>query len=168
MKDVVTLKDLMIYYLQSLLDTESKWCEAIAEAMERIKSPELRGLLIRSAEVSRHHLRILGEMLENLGFKKEFMQGVAVKGLLIEVNEILQAAADPEVRDAAFIVKHQCINHYKIAQYGALSSYANLLGEEKLAAILHHLLLEEKESDAALTKLAESKINPQAQSPLIM
>ncbi len=87
--------------------------------------------------------------------------------MINDMQEMLWVTVDPEVRDAAFIVFHQCMNHYKIAQYGTVNSYAKLLGNEQIAGAIHILLIEEKLEDEALTKLAELKINPQAKSSLL-
>ncbi len=168
MKDIVTFNELMIYYLQTLLDTEMKWSAAIEQVYDKISSHELKELFFRSDELSRNHLRIISEILEELKASQSFAKENLARGIIDEMFDIIQTAVDPEVRDSALLVFHQCMNHYKIARYGTVSSYATLLGEEKVAGSIHHLLVEEKGADEALTKLAESKINPQAQSPSLM
>ena len=72
MKDIVTLRDLQTYFIQSLVDTELKWADAVEQATDRISFIELKELAVKSADLSRNHLRILEGMLENLGNKKNW------------------------------------------------------------------------------------------------
>ena len=167
MKNIVTLNDLMLYYLQSLLDAELRWSEALQEFRTKASSEQLKQYLVKSAELCRNHLRILAEILEDLKEQQSFEKALIIKGMIDEMSNILKYTADPEVRDAAIIVFHQCITHFKIAQYGSVNSFANLLGFKKVSESLRHLLEEEKGGDEALSILAETKINPEAQSPLL-
>jgi len=167
MRDISTLNDLMAYYLQSLLDTELRWSEALDRTVVRVWSPELRRLLAKSADLSRNHLRILGETLEEFENSEAFKQALVVQGVIGEMDEVVKITADPGVKDAAILVFHQSIGHYKIAQYGAVSSYAELFKMQEVASTMHHLLEEEKAADEVLTELAETRINPDARSPLL-
>ena len=167
MKNLVTLNDLMLYYLQALLDTELKWSDALQQFSLKANSDELKDYLQKSADLSRNHLRILAEVLEELKEHQSFESAAIIRGMISEMSGVLKLTADPEVRDAAIIVYHQCMSHYKIAQYGSVSSFARLLGYTRVADTLHHLLEEEKSGDEALSVLAETKINRGAQSPLL-
>ena len=167
MRNIVTLNDLMLYYLQSLLDAELRWSEALQEFKAKASSDELKEYLSRSADICRNHLRILAEILEDLKEHHSFEKAIIIKGMIDEMSNILKYTADPEVRDAAIIVFHQCITHFKIAQYGSVNAFANLLGFEKTSENLHHLLEEEKQGDSMLSLLAETKINREAKSPLL-
>lgn len=166
MRGINTLDDLMTYYLQSLLETELRWSEALDRIVLAVKSPDLRTLLGKSADLSRNHLRILGETLESFENGNSFKQALVVDGLIGEMDELLEITTDPEVKDAAILVSHQCIGHYKIAQYGAVNSFAGLFKMREIASMIHHLLEEEKAADEVLTEFAESRINPDAQSLL--
>lgn len=166
MRDIRTLDDLMTYYLQSLLETELRWSEALDGIGLEVKSPDLKILLGKSADLSRNHLRILGETLESFENGDSFKQALVVNGLIGEIDGLLKITTDSEVKDAAILVSHQSIGHYKIAQYGAVSSFARLFKMQEIAAMMHHLLEEEKAADEALTEFAESRINPDARSLL--
>ena len=167
MKAIATLKDLMIYYLQSLLDTEMRWSEALDRILVRVWSPDLKALLAKSADLSRNHLRILGETLEEFKDRVPFKKALAVEEVIGEMDGVIKMTTDPEIKDAAILVFHQSIAHYKIAQYGAVSSYAKLFKMPEIASTMHHLLEEEKAADEVLTELAKSRINPDALSPLL-
>lgn len=167
MRDIGTLNDLIVYYLQSLLDTEWRWSEELDRVLFDVGSPELKILLNTSADLSRNHLRILGETLEEFEDGKSFTKALVVKGLIEEMKEVVNITSDSGVKDAAILVFHQCIGHYKIAQYGTVISFAKLLKMQEVATTLHHLLEEEKTADEVLSQLAETKINPGARSPLL-
>jgi ferritin-like metal-binding protein YciE len=74
----------------------------------------------------------------------------------------MEEDAEPEVLDAGLIGAAQHVEHYEIAGYGCAKTYANLLGLTDIAKLLEQTLAEEKETDAALSELAES-INVEAE-----
>jgi ferritin-like metal-binding protein YciE len=166
MRNINTLNDLMTYYLQSLLDTELRWSEALDRILLEVRSPEFRILLGKSADLSRNHLRILGETLERFENGESYKEALLIDGLIGEMEAVLKRTTDPEVRDAAILVFHQSVGHYKIAQYGTVSSYARLFKMQEIASTMHHLLEEEKVADEVLTEFAETRINPDARSLL--
>ncbi len=88
----------------------------------------------------------------------------AIDGILKEVGEIAGDVADKEVLDAALIGAAQAVEHYEITRYGTLSAWAQQLGRDDCAAVMHKTLEEEKTTDKKLTTLAESKINRKAAS----
>ena len=83
-------------------------------------------------------------------------------GLITEAEELMKEIEDGVVRDAAIISAAQKVEHYEIASYGTLVSFANTLGESDAAALLEETLSEEKEADQLLTEIAESSINIEA------
>jgi ferritin-like metal-binding protein YciE len=86
-----------------------------------------------------------------------------MEGLIEEGEEILQEQADPDVRDAALIGAAQRVEHYEIAGYGTARTYAKQLGFDKHADLLQRTLDEEGQTDERLTKLAEGRINREAE-----
>ena len=85
----------------------------------------------------------------------------AMEGLIEEGKEILKEDMEDDVRDAALIAAAQKVEHYEIASYGTVRTFANLLGYEKAAELLQETLDEESETDKKLTKLSE-QINVEA------
>src|SRR5438034_6726244 len=86
----------------------------------------------------------------------------AMQGLLTEGQEALSLDAEPPVKDAALIGAAQKVEHYEIALYGTLSSWADELGLSDVRDLLHQTLEEEKATDAKLTELAERRVNASA------
>jgi ferritin-like metal-binding protein YciE len=85
-----------------------------------------------------------------------------MEGLIEEAKELLAEKPEPDVLDAGLISKAQHVEHYEIAGYGTVRTYAELLGEERQVQLLQQTLDEEKETDTLLTQLAESSINIEA------
>ena len=167
MKDITTLKDLMVLHLQSLYDAEIKWAESLRENSTLVSSNELKYIFDKGSKNAYQHANLLKDTLSNLGKSIIGKRNNVANDITKELKELKETAADHEVLDAGLIVTHQCMNHYMIAKYGTVSSYARMLSEEKIARILHEILEEEKREDEALTKLAEEKINVKAKSALI-
>ena len=94
-----------------------------------------------------------------LKLKPEAVKCDAMDGLLKEAEGIMEETEPGAVRDAAIIAASQKVEHYEIASYGTLATYAKLLGEKEVLNLLLETLKEEKNCDKDLTKLAKSEIN---------
>ncbi len=81
--------------------------------------------------------------------------------LIEEGSDLIEEDFDPEAKDAGLIAAAQRVEHYEMAAYGTVRTYANILGDNKAASLLQETLDEEKETDLKLTGLAE-KINVKA------
>jgi ferritin-like metal-binding protein YciE len=82
-----------------------------------------------------------------------------MEGIIAEGAEMIDEEADPEVKDAGLISAAQRVEHYEIAGYGTVRTYAELLGDKEGAKLLETTLREEEETDKELTKVAKSAIN---------
>ena len=82
-----------------------------------------------------------------------------MQGLIAETRDTIQEEADPQVLDAALIVGAQKIEHYEIAGYGSVRTFAQRLGYTEAARILEQTLREESATDDKLTRAAESRVN---------
>ena len=85
-----------------------------------------------------------------------------MQGLIEEGEELLKEDAEPQILDAALIAAAQRVEHYEIAGYGTVRTYARLLNETEAARLLQETLDEEGQTDEKLTQLAESLINQEA------
>lgn len=167
MKEVSTLKDLMIYELQSLQEAEDVWSQALKENASSIANGELKKLFEKGSNIAAQHANKITNLLRDIGTTILTRRNIVAYDLVREFKEIQVNSLEPEVLDAGLIVTHQCMNHYLIAKYGAVASYAQLLGEKNAAAVLHRILEEEKNEDAYLSQLAETTINVKAKTALI-
>lgn len=167
MKEVATLKDLMIYELQSLQEAEDVWAQALKENLTSIDNADLKNLFEKGHAAAQQHAERIVKLLKDLGTNVLTRKNIVAYDLVRELAEIRENSLDPEVLDAGMIVTHQCMNHYMIAKYGSVASYAELLEQENIAQTLHKILEEEKNEDAYLSQLAETSINVKAKSALI-
>jgi ferritin-like metal-binding protein YciE len=101
-------------------------------------------------------------VFESLGEAARGKRCQGMAGIVEEGKEILEEEGQEPVIDAALIVAAQKVEHYEIASYGCLVTYANLLGEQQAARLLKQTLGEEEATDKALTQLAEGSINQAA------
>ena len=85
-----------------------------------------------------------------------------MKGLIEEGSELLKEDGENSVLDAGMIVAAQKVEHYEIASYGSVRTFANLLGRDEEAKLLQSTLDEEAETNEILNQLAESVVNPEA------
>ena len=85
-----------------------------------------------------------------------------MKGLIEEGSEILKEEGEESVLDAGMIVAAQKVEHYEIASYGSVRTFANLLGQDEAARLLQSTLDEESETNEILNRLAETVVNPEA------
>jgi ferritin-like metal-binding protein YciE len=153
--------------LRSLFEDELKdiyWAEkALTKALPKMAKNATAAALVNALndhlEVTKGHVTRLEQIFELLGKKAQAKKCEAMAGLIKEGEEIIEGTQPGPVRDAGIISAGQKVEHYEIATYGTLASFANLLGETKSAAILQKTLAEEKDADSTLTQIAESVIN---------
>src|SRR6476661_4481706 len=167
MKEVATLRGLMIYQLQSIFEAENRWSNALNETARVFANEDLQKIFEKGSRAAADHASSLQEMLTDMGSTSLDRRNTVAEDLVRELKEVQEAAADPEVLDAGLIVAHQCMNHYLIAKYGTVASYARLLDLDKLATDLHKIMEDEKKEDKRLTKLAEKEVNAKARTALI-
>jgi ferritin-like metal-binding protein YciE len=79
-----------------------------------------------------------------------------MEGVIEEGKEAMQEDMEPDVLDAALIAAAQKVEHYEMAGYGTVRTYARLLGDNQAAKLLQQTLDEEGDADKTLTKIAES------------
>jgi len=125
-------------------------------------SEELKNAFEKHLEQTKSHVERLEQVFEELDEKPKGKTCRAMKGLVEEGSEILQQDGEESVLDAGIIVAAQKVEHYEIAAYGSVRTFAHLLGQNKAAELLQTTLDEESETNELLNKLAESIINPEA------
>jgi ferritin-like metal-binding protein YciE len=124
-------------------------------------SPELKNAFESHLKQTEGHIKRLEQVFEGLGKKPTRKTCVAMKGLVEEGSEVIEEDMDSEVKDAALIGAAQRVEHYEIAGYGTVRTFAHLLGHHDLESILQSTLEEEAATDEKLTSIA-SKINVKA------
>lgn len=162
MNRLTTLEDLFMEEIKDLYHAENQLVKALPKIAKKVSSTRLRDAIARHLEETRMHVSRLEETFAKLGKPIKSKRCKAMHGLLAEGNEMLSATAEPSVKDAGIIANAQRVEHYEIAGYGCLRTYATLLGRPDIAELMTRTLQEEKNADETLTALAENEINPEA------
>ena len=157
-----SLNDLYISELKDLYSAEDQIVKALPKVIEKTTSPELRQALADHLEETRGHVARLEEIFEMHGEEAKKQKCKGMQGVLAEGDELMGYDATPEVRDAAIISACQRVEHYEIAAYGTVRTYAEQLGLERAAAVLQETLDEEMAADEKLTDIAASRVNLEA------
>ena len=159
-----SLSDLLIEQLQDLYDAEHRLIEALPKMRDAATSSQLKNAFDMHLEETRGHVRRLENVFSQLGIAAERQTCPAMKGLIKEGQEMIDAEGDPLVKDAALIAAAQRVEHYEMAGYGSARNFAKLLGEKDAVKLLQQTLDEEGEADQKLTQLADTAINKQAKA----
>lgn len=159
---VDSLEKLYVDQLRDIYDAENQLVRALPKMAKAASSPELRTAFEDHLEKTRGHVRRLDEIFRSLGHPSKGKSCKAMIGLIEEGEEMLQSNSEPSVKDAGLIAAAQKVEHYEIAAYGTLRTFAEFRGDRQAAQSLQETLDEEYEADKTLTQVAESQINVQA------
>jgi ferritin-like metal-binding protein YciE len=160
-----TLHDLLISELKDLYSAENQLLKALPKMAKAATEKKLKDAFLGHVTETEVHLERLGMIFEGLGGSPKGKKCKAMEGLLEEGKDVMAEEADPAVRDAALIAAAQRVEHYEMAGYGCVRTFAKLLGMTEAAELLQQTLDEEGAADQRLTKLAESVINAEAVAP---
>jgi len=159
-----SLMELYIDELKDLYNAENQLVKALPKMARKAAAPELKRAFQEHLEVTKTHVDRLDRIFTGLGEKPTGKTCKAMKGLVEEGKEVIEEDGDPSVLDAALIGAAQRVEHYEMAGYGVVRTFARQLGEDKAADLLQETLNEEGETDKKLTSLAEGLINVQAEN----
>ncbi len=157
------LEKLWMDELKDLYDAEKQITEALPKMASKTETPELRQAFENHLRQTEQHIQRLEETFEELDMGSPRKKCKGMQGLLTEGEEMMKEITDPMTRDAALIAAAQKVEHYEMAGYGAVISYAKQLNYEDIADKLHQTLDEEKQADEKLTQIAEAKVNANAE-----
>lgn len=160
--NINTLADLYLEQIRDMHSCERQIIKALPRMAKAAKHPKLREAFEEHLEQTKVQLERLDQILGALGKSTGRQACAAAKGLIEEADAVIENEGDDEARDAGLICAAQKIEHYEIASYGCLVTYATKLDREEDAGLLDLTLEEEKHADVALTKLAMSSINDAA------
>jgi ferritin-like metal-binding protein YciE len=158
---LASLHDLFVAELKDLYSAESQLLKALPKMAKAASSKALKNGFEKHLKQTETHVERLQQVCEELNVSPKGKKCKAMEGLIHEGAEIIKEEADPEAKDAALISAAQKVEHYEIAGYGCVRTYAELMGHKNAAGLLQKTLDEEGETDKTLTKLA-MKINVEA------
>ena len=163
MAKLKSLDDLLVHELQDMYDAEKQIMKALPKMARAATHPKLRAAFEEHLEQTEGQIERLEQVFKLLGLPAKGKKCDGMAGLIEEGKKMMEQDAEPSVKDAALIAAAQKVEHYEIASYGCVCTYAEMLGYEQVHDLLGQNLEEEETTDEKLTILAESVINVEAE-----
>ncbi len=159
---IENLKQLYIEQLQDLYSVEEQLVEALPKLADAASASELKNAFKEHLTQTKQHRDRVEQILKDLGEKSGGMTCKGMQGIIAEGEELLEEDMDQDTLDAALITAAQRAEHYEMAGYGTVRTYAQALGFDDAAEQLQAILDEEADTDEKLTQIAESHVNKEA------
>jgi ferritin-like metal-binding protein YciE len=159
---VQNLNDLFVHTLKDVYYTERQILKALPEMARKSRSSPLRQAFEAHEAETREQVARLEQVFELAVAEAEGEVCPSIDGLIEEAEMLMEEITDEDTLDAAMIAAAQAVEHYEIARYGTLVSWAESLGMQEAVDVLRRTLAEEKDTDARLTRLAEDRLNERA------
>jgi ferritin-like metal-binding protein YciE len=156
-----SLRQLYVNELKDLYNAETQLVKALPKMAKASSNAELRQGFEEHLRQTSEHVSRLEQIFDMLGEKATGKKCLGMEGLVKEGAETMSEDYEGSLMDAAIIGAAQRVEHYEIAGYGTVRTFAELLGENEHVSLLEQTLEEEKETDQKLTQLAD-QINSQA------
>ena len=150
------LRELYVDELKDLYDAENQLIKALPKMAEAATSDQLRSGFEQHLEQTREHAQRIERIFNSMGEKVKGKKCKGMNGLISEGQDVMGEDYDGELMDAALISAAQRVEHYEIAAYGTVRTFANILGEQEAVTLLEQTHEEEKETDEKLTELADN------------
>jgi ferritin-like metal-binding protein YciE len=148
------LQELYVDELKDIYSAETQMVKALPKMANAATSEELRSGFEDHLEQTKGHVQRLEQIFQTLGEKPTGKKCKGMEGLISEGQEVMEEDFESDVMDAALISAAQRVEHYEIAAYGTVRTYAQILGDKEAVGLLEQTLEEEKETDQKLTDLA--------------
>jgi ferritin-like metal-binding protein YciE len=159
-----TLQDLFHDTLKDIYFAEKKILSALPKMARAANSDELRAAFDKHEGETEGQVERLEQVFQLLGETPKGKTCDAIVGIIEEGQEIMKEYKGTPALDAGLLAAAQTVEHYEISRYGTLKTWAGELGMDEAVKLLDATLAEEKKTDAALTELAETLVNQQAEA----
>jgi ferritin-like metal-binding protein YciE len=159
-----SLRDLYLDELRDMYDGENAIVKALPKMADAAASPDLRSAFLHHPEQTKTHVTRLERLFEAMGEKPKAKKCDGVRGIIEEGEDLISQKGDQSVMDAGLIAGAQRVEHYEMAVYGSLRTWAQRINNPQAVSLLEQTLDEEKEADRTLTQIAEGSVNRQAAS----
>lgn len=161
--EMESLKELYVDELKDLWSAETQITKALPKMIKAATHPKLKKAFNTHLKQTEHQIKRLERIFKELDESPRGKKCVGMEGLLKEGSELIKEKPEADVLDAGLIAAAQHVEHYEMAGYGCVRTWARQLGEERQAELLQETLDEEELTDKLLTELAETSINFDAQ-----
>jgi ferritin-like metal-binding protein YciE len=163
-KEPKQLADLFHDTLKDIYFAEKKILAALPKMAKAAQNEELSAAFEKHETETEGQVERLEQVFAEIGEKPQGKSCAAIMGILDEGKEIMEEYKGSPALDAGLLAAAQAVEHYEISRYGTLCTWAEQLGHEKAVKLLGENLDEEETTDEALSELAESVVNQQAQA----
>ena len=163
-KQQKTLDDLFEETLKDILYAENKILKALPRMAKAAQSEELKAAFEKHEKETEEHVSRLEQVFEMIEAAPRGKKCEAIEGIIGEGADIMKEFKGAPALDAGLVSAAQAVEHYEIARYGTLKRWAEMMGLDEAVQLLDETLEEEKNTDAALTELADAQANEQAQA----
>jgi ferritin-like metal-binding protein YciE len=159
---IKSLEDLLIQEMQDLYDAEHQLTKALPKMAKAATSRPLTTAFKDHLTQTEGHITRLEQAFAAMGQDPKRKPCKAMKGLIAEGDETMEEDMDKDVMDAALIGSAQRVEHYEIAAYGTICTFAHMVGKHDVEDLLRQTLDEEKRADEKLTEIAMTTVNEKA------
>jgi len=153
--EINTLKDLYVEGLQDLYSAENQILKALPRMIKKTSHRQLQVAFTQHMKETERQIQRLERICKDLGVKPKGKKCHGMEGLLEEAKELIDEKPAPDALDAGLISKAQHVEHYEMAGYGTMRTYARILGFQNHVDLLQQTLDEEGNTDKLLTELSE-------------
>jgi ferritin-like metal-binding protein YciE len=160
---IKTLQDLYVEQLHDLYSAETQLVDSLPKMAKAATNVQLKTAFTEHLAQTQVHVHRLEQIFTQLGEKTKGPTCKGMQGLIAEGEEMIKTKGDPAAIDAGLIAAAQRVEHYEMAGYGCVRTYAKQLGDQTSEKLLQQTLNEEGETDHKLTHLAEAVINLEAE-----
>jgi ferritin-like metal-binding protein YciE len=157
-----SFETLFMDQIQDLYDAEQRLTKALPLMEQAAQNANLKAAFRSHLQETQGHVRRLEKVFQIMGKSPESKTCQAMKGLVAEGQEAIDATGDPNLKDAALIAAAQRVEHYEMAGYGTARTFAQHMGKQEAVRLLQETLNEEEACDKKLTQIAETNVNRQA------
>lgn len=157
-----TVNELFLTGLQYAYDAEMQLTEALPKMAEVSSTPELKQAFEKHLDETKQHVARAEQVFKACDKQPEAKPNVVLKQMVQEAEKMISSTDKGPIRDAALIVAGNQVEHFEMATYGSLRSFAQLMNKSDLVSLLEKTLQEEKQADAKLTEIGEQHVNVQA------
>ena len=162
--DIHSFDDLFVHQLQDIYYAESQIVKTLPKMIEKATDQQLKDGFKQHLEETRTHVTRLEQVFQMHGVEPKAVDCPAIDGILKEGNEVAGDIDDKMVLDAALAAAAQAVEHYEISRYGTMIAWAEELGLDDAVSLLEETLEEEEATDEALTEIAKTAINQEAEA----
>ncbi len=153
------LQDLMVEELRDMYHAENQLMKTLPKLAKAASTPALKEAFQKHLAQTEKQVERIDQIFEQLGGNPKGKRCKGMEGILKEGEDLLDEEGPGAVIDAGLIAAAQRVEHYEIAAYGCIRSYASLLGLSDVAQLVEQSLEEEEAADRLLSELAETEIN---------